>query len=633
MKKWLWLVMAIISMYVLLPAMVGLAHSDLVKTYPIVNEELTGSPETLEFWFRDPVVAYPGSIRLVNSEGKIIDLKDTKTDPENRGHVISEIPSELTPGAYTATANVIALDGFVIEEVIQFRVVEAASQPTASAESQEVKLLRYSPADGETTEGSPGQLEFWFNQPVTLTAVGVFGHHQEAISTAEPVIDSADPNHITVELTEEALPGTYQVTWYARPANPEGFAPETLDVFYFAVDHFTPIEEGGNTTAKSEEWFSSAGISQGGYWLWFTGLSALFGFLFFKSFIFPSYTSRRWRTVSTILFGLTAVGISAVLLILHQEVGSLPISQFISLKFVWIPLLQLVLLLAGLLFTRAGTVFAGVALLLTPLVTGHAAYPQYGGYWSIAASSFHLLAASVWIGGLIALITVPQKKEVKELLVETLPRYSTWALISLGVLVLTGFYMTIAYVPSFSVESFLESEWGKAVTIKMIFTLLIAVLGFFQRRTIKRLVIQSVNVVVSRAKAEVVYGFVVLLAAGLLVVSTPKAAEQGIYPTAMQQQGLDIELNISPLELGLNVLTVTFNGHNVKDAEVIVSMPPDYEVSYNAFHTGENEFKLTGNILHAAGTVDLTVTATIVDGDEVTFPFRIVVPGKVRYNE
>lgn len=76
-----------------------------------------------------------------------------------------------------------------------------------------------------------------------------------------------------------------------------------------------------------------------------------------------------------------------------------------------------------------------------------------------------------------------------------------------------------------------------------------------------------------------------------------------------------------------------FEGESIEDVEVTLSMPPNYQVNYKAFQVEEGVFKLTGNLLHAAGAMNMTVTAEKSNGEEVEFAFRVVIPGEMRFNE
>ncbi|GLB61417.1 copper resistance CopC/CopD family protein [Cytobacillus sp. NCCP-133] len=613
-----------------IPGSSGFAHSTLQQTYPKEGEKLSESPSSIEMWFQDPVVLHPESIQLDDASGNHINIDKAVVDPDDKSHIIANLTEKLPAGHYVARINVIALDGFVLQEELNFQVVKQKNEE----KKEELRILKYSPDDGEIVEGSPQKMDLWFNQPTELTAIGVFDDNQQSIKTEEPFVDPNDPSHIMIEFAEELPKGTYQVTWYARPSTLNGKnQPDILDVFYFAVNEFTPIKQLNMGDPTRSIWFKSMGFKQLGYWLQFIGISILFGSTFFHSAILKRRNSLKWNKLSSVLLLFVILGISIIFIKQKGELESLSLTQLLSLKFVWIPILQIVLLLTGLLFKKAKLFLYGIALLLMTLITGHAAYPRYGGNLSVIVNAVHLLAASIWIGGLFAIITIPKKGEIKELLKDTLPKFSKWALISLIVIIVTGLYMKNQYVPSFSINSFIKSEWGKAIAVKVVVTLIIFIIGFFQRRTIKKLTTNAVNTVLNRARVELVYAALIIFFASLLVVSTPGAAEQGVYPSSIEKENIELNVDFMPLYPGLNVLTMDFGGEEVKSVEVTLSMPPNYNVTYKAFKIDDGVFKITGNLLHAAGTMGMSVKAIKANEEEIEFPFEIVIPGEMRFNE
>ncbi len=621
---------ALTLIYTLLPNTTGFAHSTLEQTFPSEGDQLTESPNTIEFWFQDPVVLHHESIQLKDNSGKQIELEQTMVEAEDKTHIISRLTKNLPPGRYVARVSVIALDGFVINEDISFMVVK----PESVQIDDNLKILNHSPRDGEIVIDSPQKLDLWFNQPSEITAIGVFDDNQQSIRTTEPFVDPEDPNHLVVEFNEELPKGTYQVTWYARPINvDEQNQPDILDVYYFAVDQFTPIIQPNLEESTSSFWFESMGLKQVGYWLLFMGVSILFGDAFFRTIIRKKHNFENRKKLSLAVLLLVMIGVALILRDQKNELESLSFTQFLSLKFVWIPLLQVGMLTIGIFLNNAKIFFFGIPLLLLPLITGHAAYPRYGGYLSIMISAVHLVAASIWIGGLFGIITIPRKENMKEFIQSTLLVISKWALISLLVIIGTGLYMANQYVPSFSIDSYLKSEWGKAIAIKIGLTLVIVIIGFYQRRAISKLTIENVAKIVNTVRVEIVYAVLILLFASILVVSTPGAAERGIYPSSVEKENVHLRVDFSPLNPGLNVLTMNFGDEEIKEVEVTLSMPPNYQVNYNAFKLKDGVFKLTGNLLHAAGTMDMKVDATKTNGEKIEFPFRIVVPGEMRFNE
>ncbi len=608
----------------------GSAHSTLEETSPSEGERLTESPTTLEFWFQDPVVLHAESIQLNSQSGTKIELEDTRIDPDDKTHIIGNLNEELLPGRYTAKISVVALDGDVLEEKLNFQVGgKAKKQPQT-----EFEIIQNYPEDGEITGGSPQKIELWFNQPADITAIGVFDDRQESINIKEPVMDSEDPNHVIIEFNEELPKGTYQVTWYARPVASEDVSlPDAIDVFYFAVDEFTPIQQPNEGEPVGYAWFASMGLKQTGYWFFFIGIMALFGLAFFHTVIHKEITLLKRNSLSFPLLLFVFTGMVFVLVAQKSELESLSLTQFLALKFVWIPLLQIGLLLLGVFLPKVRLFFFAATLLLIPFITGHAPYPRYGGYFSVFMNVLHLLASSIWIGGLLAILTFPKKEEMKKFLRTTLPAFSNWAFVSLMVIIVTGLYMTIKYVPSYTIESFWESEWGKAIILKMALTLAVLVIGFLQRRLIKKLTEKAFSKVLNQLRVEIIYAALLLLFASVLIVSTPGSAEQGVYPATVEKENIKVNVSFSPLKLGLNVLTMDFEGESIEDVEVTLSMPPNYLVNYKAFQVEEDVFKLTGNLLHAAGTMNMKVKAEKSSGEEVEFAFRVVIPGEMRLNE
>ncbi|WP_174733230.1 copper resistance CopC/CopD family protein [Mesobacillus harenae] len=618
----------IIALQFMILGSVTFAHSNLEQTYPKQGEKIPQSPKTFEIWFQDPVVTHPDSIRIFNESGEVQETDEVSVDPNSKNHILTTIKNPLPNGNYLAKIKVIALDGDVLNEEVRFTVSHQETAITNNA----LEIIDFSPADGEIIDGSPQRIELWFNQPVEITAIGLFDDRQHAVELKKPYTDPSDPEHIIVELEEKLSSGTYQVTWYARQLEARS-QPDRLDVFYFAVDKFTPItqEDVGNPTTFS--WFTNLGLKQVGYWLLFIGITTLFGGAFFHTFILKRASDNRWNRISLFLLMLVLVGWAFVITNQQKELQTLNIEQFLSIKFVWIPIVQVILLVTGFFFHKIKLLFYFTALILSIFIIGHAPYPRYGGYITMAINAIHLTAASVWIGGLLALIMIPQKERIKEWLKEILPEFSKWALISLIAIITTGLVMVTQYVPSFTLESFMRSEWGKSILFKIGLTFIVLLIGIFQWNTIKQIATKSVNVVMSRAKVEVIYGVLIMLFASLLVVSTPSSAEQGIYPTSIEKKDVGLRVDLTPLYPGLNELSLNFDNENIKKVEVTLSMPPNYEVTYNAFNIGNGEFKLTGNLLHAAGTMTMKVKATTEKGELVEFPFKIVVPGEMRFNE
>lgn len=123
---------------------------------------------------------------------------------------------------------------------------------------------------------------------------------------------------------------------------------------------------------------------------------------------------------------------------------------------------------------------ASVAFVATLAWTGHAASTiGIVGYLHLAADALHILAAAVWIGGLVSLIfflSTIQHNSSPSLARDAVGRFSTMGIISVGTLILTGAVNTLILVGS--VRGLLATEYGQLLMIKLaVFALMLTFAG------------------------------------------------------------------------------------------------------------------------------------------------------------
>lgn len=89
------------------------------------------------------------------------------------------------------------------------------------------------------------------------------------------------------------------------------------------------------------------------YWMTFIGLLTLFGGSWFYWVIAKQKGNHfRWNKVASLLYGLSMIGM--LFLILHRwfDLTYMSLVEFISLRFVWVPVLQIIVLSIGYWLTR-----------------------------------------------------------------------------------------------------------------------------------------------------------------------------------------------------------------------------------------------------------------------------------------
>jgi copper transport protein len=119
------------------------------------------------------------------------------------------------------------------------------------------------------------------------------------------------------------------------------------------------------------------------------------------------------------------------------------------------------------LLASVGALLAAGATLLIPGLSGHAAQASPRGL-SLALDGLHLVAGSIWLGGLIGLLvlwwSLPVGRRVAGLMV-CVPRFSNTAFVSVLVLIGSGVGAALIHVPTFS--SLWQTSYGQALLVKI----------------------------------------------------------------------------------------------------------------------------------------------------------------------
>jgi copper transport protein len=598
------------------------AHSSLEETIPRAGSLVKESPSKIDLWFKDPVILSSDSLRVTNQEGKSLQFR-LSIDPIDQSHITLDFGEALPPGYYTVNISVLAPDGDALSENFQFGV----EKPKIEKEEmwRLLQLEKSIPSDGTILNATPKKIELYFTQPSELTAFGLFNDKQEVVPTNEPYIDTKNNKHYLIEVSEELRPGTYTIHWYSTI---EG--KDKNGVIYFAVKEVTSIVAPQGISKGIS--IHGIGIVPLANWIAFSGMIALFGGTWFLTIIMNGQANhKRWKMVSKLFLLTSILGLLFLIIGRWFEFSQMSLQEFMTSRFLLVPIFQMVILALGLFITKNKTqlFLFGLALVLWSL-TGHSSQPRYGGSIGIGIDALHLLSASIWLGGLMAFILLIPRENPLQWLKEAGKGFSKWSLISIPVIIITGIWMANRYVPSYTLSSFFTSEWGIFLGLKLVLFIVILILGYFQKRTVKRISDELVPSFFRRTKIEIGVGMVILLCASVLLTLSPTEAEQGIYPSTVKQDHIEASLEIAPFKVGINDITIRFkDAPEFKEVRVKFSMPPQWFVEQVAFPIEKHTYRLTGNFVHSAGTMYVEVHALTQGGRTLVFPFRVQVPGKM----
>jgi copper transport protein len=118
-------------------------------------------------------------------------------------------------------------------------------------------------------------------------------------------------------------------------------------------------------------------------------------------------------------------------------------------------------------FATGGALLAAGSTLLIPGISGHAGQTSPRGL-AVGLDWLHLVAGSVWVGGLLGLLVLwrsfPAAQRVAGLVV-CVPRFSNTAFVSVLVLIGAGTGAAILHLPTFA--SFWETSYGQTLIVKI----------------------------------------------------------------------------------------------------------------------------------------------------------------------
>lgn len=331
-----------------------------------------------------------------------------------------------------------------------------------------------------------------------------------------------------------------------------------------------------------------------------------------------------------------------------------------------------ILIIAGLI--------GGALNILANSIVSHASASPFLPAVAIGIDWLHFMCVSIWIGGLFyfSIVILPTLKShtiqphrnesglnsnhapANIKLALLLPRFSIVAVISLGIIGITGIYM--AWMHLVNSENIIGSAYGIGLIIKLLTVLPMIMLGtyhqvFLYRKLVKNTAAKkrpslyfklstkvmnksgtqndspkqedSVNNFSKTLKIESVIGILALLAASFLTVTSPPSIQaqyvpntptdiqiesapisppNNVFEKAVKIRDVDTRFQINPFYPGFNTfnITLTSKGLPPKDIANVILVFTNKEsdigpISINLDNKGQGKFSTTGAYLSQAG--------------------------------
>lgn len=440
-----------------------------------------------------------------------------------------------------------------------FGLVVASNFLAVSTSLAHAKLVSSTPSAGETLLTSPSSITLQFSVRVQSRMSSIAVKDRSGVSiVAGTLLESDQGKLISVSLPELAA-GSYRVEWRALSADDHmingnfefsvGDSSTTVPAGSTEVDH-SGMDHSAHESAPSVNWPQSL-IR----WLIYIGMMMLTGGLGFRLFVLGR-VNVRFEPLDSGLIRifvaaalLTISGLIAALMLQTQMVtGSFGISQAMSvlgetsfgppwLLQIFVATVAFILLILASIRKAIPRKVAfyvafglSLAALLGPSLSGHAraAWDEYS--LAILSDWLHLVAGSLWIGGLGVLAFATAKalgeddRQVAQASVAAIiKRFTSIAIPATVLLAITGLYNTWIHVESPS--ALVGTTYGLVLLAKVAISGVMIILGGINTFVLRPRIVAESDAgekrLFSSVRFEILLAMIVLLLAAILAFLPP----------------------------------------------------------------------------------------------------------------
>jgi len=526
-----------------------LAHALLVRSLPAAGAELDVAPTLIELWFSEPLEPEFSTIHLVDAQGNEIAHASSLVDPADPMHMSLPLTA-LPPGIYTVVWRTLSgADGH--EWVGSFPITLLNPDGTR-------------PASGVATVESaqrgqlPTPVEVVTRWLSLMGAIFLLGMLSFRILVAYPTPVEQLAGVAT------AFAARFQAVVQRSVA--AGLFVAIVSVFAGGwLQMFVQARSLDNVSALPDLLLRTR---TGNLILYRQCLNALLLLSLIASAVrTPAVLARRWVQIAAIVYTLIlAVAVFNVLIPRPGPFVYLILAfDLAALSFALVPLRQWQgkqRLLEG-----AQWLF-GAAVLFTFSIGSHAAAVAGRG-WAILADYVHLIAAAVWLGGLLLLALLlwqlRQQASPQDMaaLRHTVRRFSLLATVAVFVLLFTGLFSSLVQLHTFSALWSTAYGWVLLAKIFLVFVALgIALLNkrIVDRATDSSALVTNYRTFLRQVGGESLLGVGVMLVVAMLVqtpvppaaATTAPIATNSVFNAFLTADDLAIHLQISPNQVGNN---------------------------------------------------------------------------------
>jgi len=352
-------------------------------------------------------------------------------------------------------------------------------------------IVRSDPAANAVLDQAPAQITVEFSEAVDphLSKIEVLYDDGSVADNHDTTRDPNDPKVLHVSL-KDSRAGTYIVSWRALS---EADGHVTSGSYVFSVGQPIDQTKAGATTTGAV----TSPLDMLARALTFIGQAVIAGVVAFRWLAWrPALKSAQLAdevdvrslppTKRVLIVALVLTGVGAVLILIAQSVSSGgSIGDWLGTRVgrIWLgrvaTLIAIGMLLDDVVSTGRGSRFGTIISIWWPLqllflttLTSHSAAVSTPPIVPFAADFIHLIATSIWVGGLAMMaFVVPRVAQTLNdedrswLWLRTVVNFSTVAAVAVGVLIITGSYLSFLHVGSWT--ALIGTAYGRTLILKL----------------------------------------------------------------------------------------------------------------------------------------------------------------------
>ncbi|MBC2145408.1 copper resistance protein [Listeria innocua] len=506
-------------------------------------------------------------------------------------------------------------------------------------------LENSNPADQSHIKTAPEKVTLVFNEEIEadFPLIEVKDSSGKRVETGKTAVSKKNNHMVEASLPAELKADVYSVSW--RVVSADGHAVSGVISFKL-----------GDTKAtfQSTEVPSNAfdlQISSVQKAILYIGFSLFIGMLVFGLGLYPrkeQLTAKiTTRLKKIIWFALAFLGTALLMQLFVQTSITTGVSisesfqpdklaAFLTTKtgYIWLSELisWLVLVIFTVIMVRKNKQWSWFALLTESALIGYLIFAKaQNGHAaasadkivSITADMLHMIAASVWVGGILVLLFVlPKTGKAREIW----SRFAIVAIIAVASILVSGLLMAVMNIGQMS--NLFTTNYGKILLFKIGLFLLMALLGLGHYIYLK---LKNKNLPFKTILIELIIGTIILIVASVLTnVQTPPPPAPKAFDETIAAEGekAKINLRVEPATVGQNQFIITFtsaDGATKTDFEQVTittkSTKTDEKATFQAKLANENQYFAEGLYINQTGKWEITVHGLTKDFTDINQTF------------